>query len=286
MSHEPVLVIAPHPVWQTVLRFDALALGEVNRAVSSRSYASGKGANLAIAMERNGHRNLSLLQPLGGVAGSRIDEDLKRFELKGLSVPVSCEARTCTTLLDPIQGSTELISPHMSLSKTEWKALAQGMEPWADDEKATLVLAGSLPGGDVSPFLETLQGRRASMWLDAVDQRLLACRPEVLKINRFEWEGLGSPTQEKIKGDAEVCIVTDQDRAVRAWVDGASFEIIPPPLQNPLNTIAAGDTFMGTLVCARRGGRTWRESIELAAARATEKCDLLAVEDLPTMELL
>src|SRR5262249_7617530 len=60
-----ILAAGLTPAWQQILQFDALAVGEVNRATDVQWCASGKVLNVGIALGHLGAESLTLA-PLGG----------------------------------------------------------------------------------------------------------------------------------------------------------------------------------------------------------------------------
>ncbi|KTS84007.1 1-phosphofructokinase [Microbacterium testaceum] len=208
---------------RAVVLAEALAPGEVQRALSSREDAGGKGVNVARVVTAagaparavvpvNGHDPYRLLLEDAGIA-------LDLVEVAG-------RARANLTITDPAGETTKLNLPGAELSAAEARALVAGVVAAA--EGATwLVLAGSLPPGVPPTFYADLIEAVRERWgsaapriaVDASGAALAAvvetARPDLIKPNHEE---LAELVGEDAADDAD--ILAEAARRARALVPG------------------------------------------------------------------
>ncbi|PTT20187.1 1-phosphofructokinase, partial [Microbacterium sp. HMWF026] len=173
---------------------DALVVGEVQRAVSAREDAGGKGVNVARVVAAAG-ADARAVVPVNAhdpyrmlLEDTGIDLDL---------VEVAGRARANLTITDPAGETTKLNLPGAELSAAEAEALTAGVVAAA--EGATwLVLAGSLPPGVPAAFYADLIVAVRERWgahapliaVDASGEALAAvvatARPDLIKPNHEE----------------------------------------------------------------------------------------------------
>jgi fructose-1-phosphate kinase PfkB-like protein len=107
------IVLGANAVWQKVVDLDHFTKGKVLRANSVIAMASGKGANVAIAMERLrgkeqlGIENHLLLQTLGGLTGSAIETDLEPFPKPHVVAP------PCVNTVEASRSSLNLLRAYV-----------------------------------------------------------------------------------------------------------------------------------------------------------------------------
>lgn len=308
-SVSKVLIIGLNAVWQRIVHFDHLELGRVQRATKQQCCASGKGANVAIALERLGHPKVHLLQAEGGSTGQLIHRDLQRFKIQTHKIPIQNESRVCTTLLDPQHGSTELIEPSPHLNAQEWQLCCSELQKLTQDP-CTLMISGRQPSGPSSCFFEDITSRPAhvKLWVDSVEAPWLDAQPDLLKINLeelFELSSQALPAHEQRSDDdenfqktvielmqklktthrIEQLIVTNEDRAGWAMDSNERFKFQPPHLAKVVNVIGAGDSFFAGLCYATHAGLNFPEACDFAARVASTRCGLERVEDLQAIDL-
>jgi len=286
-----VTILGINAVWQKVMTLpQGLKPGSIHRTLPSASFFSGKGGNVAIAMERLGHPDIELVQALGGETGKWIEMDMARFSITSKPLWISSDSRMCTTLIEGGGRTTELIEPSPEMTSSEWRRMADLVQERLVEGRDILI-CGSFPGGDPAPLLECLSTRPKEnrLWLDGVREDVLNLSPEVLKINRHELTGLVKQS----RGLAEDCqevshrfhiptlIITAEDGHVCLWKQDQWLEIPVPPVAKVVNTTGAGDTFFGALVNAHQRGLTWRNCLGSAIQWASFRCGLANIEDLP-----
>lgn len=227
---------------------DALVVGEVQRAVSSREDAGGKGVNVARVVAAAGAAARAVV-PVNAhdpyrmlLEDTGIDLDL---------VEVAGRARANLTITDPAGETTKLNLPGAELSAAEAEALTAGVVAAA--EGATwLVLAGSLPPGVPATFYADLIVAVRERWgadapliaVDASGEALAAvvatARPDLIKPNHEE---LAELVGEDHATDADLLA----DAARRATA------LVPDHVASALVTLGADGALLFTAEGAWRG---------------------------------
>ncbi len=253
-----LLSVGPSPAWQKVLHFGALAVGEVNRAVSRCEGSGGKGCNLARAAQRRG-AVVTLAQFAGGYTADFLTAELERLGIRHLTARTGSQTRVCTTVISDADGTvTELIEPSGVVTVAESQALCalvlaeiRGCEGVA--------LAGTCPPGVSGDFYAAIARAAgdAVLLLDAVcDVRpVLAEGVDIIKVNRAELVRLAErPRLEDAAwrcleefGVAAVAVTAGPDAAFLFLRQGA-WEYSWPRLSGVRNSTGAGDCVSGVLL--------------------------------------
>lgn len=263
-----ILVVGLNPAWQTVLGFPDFRPGQVNRARSAESLASGKGINAAKVLRRLGHE-VTLLQILGGENGRKCLEACDALGVRSLHAWVAAETRHCLTLLhrdreadgggdgesrqraaDAGPGTapgetTEIIAP-FAVDGPGVGALLLGSLPGEPDAFEGVAICGTVPPGAGEGIYDAVLERfrpRASVvdaWQGLRPESL--ARAGCLKLNTAEHAAL----LERLGPEAvsEVRFLLTSGAGVASVLRGAEVlaRLEPPRLASVANPIGAGDT--------------------------------------------
>jgi len=273
----------------------ALQPGEVQRALSSREDAGGKGVNVSRVVAAAGAPTRAVV-PVN-------DHDPYRLLLDDTGIPVDAiavagRARANLTITDPDGDTTKLNLPGAELSADESAALVAGVVA-ASEGVTWLVLAGSLPPGVPDTFYADLIAAVRGRWgsaapriaVDASGPALAAvvatARPDLIKPNHEELAELvgDDPSHDDdvleaatrratalVPGRVASALVTlGADGALLFTADGA-WRGRPPKIR-VASTVGAGDSslagyLLADLDGADAAGRLSR-SIAYGAAAAT-----------------
>jgi 1-phosphofructokinase family hexose kinase len=279
-----ILTAGLSPVWQQVLVFDALTLGEVNRARSVSWCASGKVLNAARALHHLGAPGKALTV-VGGSTGDAVRREFARAGIPARWVEVAPPTRVCTTILEAGRRvATELVPDAGEITPAEHAAFVATY----DEEAAAatvVVLIGSLPAGTLAGFYRELVGRtRGKVILDARGPELLdavAARPFLIKPNRGELQRtLGRPldsdedlfaAMREMNGrGAEWVVITDGPNPVHATSRDGLYRLRPPPVP-VVNPIGCGDCMAAGIAWAVHRGMEPVEAIRRGLAVAADK---------------
>jgi len=275
-----ILVTGLNPAWQKILEFEALAPGQVNRALALHEFGSGKGLNAALILRCLGHE-VSLLQIAGGINGRRHEQYCREVGVTPLCVQVAAETRVCSTLVDRASGqATELIEPFAVLPEERVvERLLDLVGPPAPD---ALLMSGTAPAGvDLGVYLRIAQKAASPLVvLDVIREvtaDLLAV-VDFVKINAAEYRQLESRglacCEPSVK--TPVFFITDGPRPARmirrldASVQVKSFRL--PSLTDLVNPIGAGDTVAGYLMHALLARQTPENAFREALAAGSASC--------------
>lgn len=165
-----VTVTASAAIDQTYLLTD-LVVGSVNRAVSAHQEISGKGVNVARAIELAG-QPVSAVLVLGELDGPLVAGSGFAHVLRAVTVPG--RTRLNTTITDANGRTTKVNQASIPLSREHWNALCETALAEVERLDADwLVLCGSLPPlaetGELVPLLELIDQAAATGTRIAVD---------------------------------------------------------------------------------------------------------------------
>jgi fructose-1-phosphate kinase PfkB-like protein len=290
-----ILVVGLNPAWQTVLGFGDFRLGEVNRAQSATTLASGKGFNTGRVLRRLGHE-VTLLQILGGGNGRLCLADCEALGMRSLHAWVEMETRACITLLhrerqgrdqdaspsglaDPSGSSpgeaTEIIAPFCVPETGVGRRLLE-LLPSHTDAFDAVAICGTVPPGVEAGIYDALLSRFPSAvsvvdaWqgLDAGSIAKAGC----VKLNRMEYGKLQAAFGDEAIAPA-LFLVTSGGGEASVLRGGASLARISPPLLPVVvNPIGAGDTVTAAVVHHLLAGQGPVEAFRRALALGSASC--------------
>ena len=243
-----ILILGLNPVWQKVLTFDDFEKGQVNRAGSLVSFASGKGINMVRALNQlkiSSH----IVQPIGGVSGNQFLDDASDFANLS-TTSISAYTRICTTCLDGKGGATEIIEPSPSLFLAENEALLELISSQMAQVDSVIV-AGTIPEGvDLKALALILKGQ--NVMLDNVQQAEALLEYGVgssLKINVKELQQLvggsgiiGIQSLINRYPQLENIAITNEAEATFLYTHSKFYKLEIEGNWPVLNPIGAGDT--------------------------------------------
>jgi 1-phosphofructokinase len=284
------IVLGLNAVWQKIHDLKELLPGEVMRDTRVECYASGKGANVAVALERLGASPICLVQCIGGIHGELVRKDLTRFKIEQYNILIQQDTRCCHTLRETQGRVSELIEPSPKMSELEWQKVNEVIKNFLSQGAAIFMVSGSLPEGYDEVIFESLKQRdsRSQLWIDSVDTRWLSCHPEVVKINKPEACGISKCENIQDAGRALIkeyslknLIITNQCEAGYASCEGQEFTFSVPKAPVVRNTIGAGDSFFGGLCFAKIQNLPWSQALDFASHFASLRCQFNRIEDIP-----
>jgi 1-phosphofructokinase family hexose kinase len=279
-----ILSVGLTPAWQQILRFDALRLGDVNRAREVHWCASGKVLNSARALHHLG-AGVRALTVVGGTTGQEIRRDLAQLGIAARCIECAMPTRICTTLLDAAsQTASELVPNAAELDDAGRDAFVAAYAEEAASAAVAIVI-GSLPAGTPSGFYRHLVTRTpGKVILDARGPELLEAlhaRPFLVKPNRAELErtlgrdlrderGLFDGLREINERGAEWVVITDGRNPIYARSRDGLFRV--QPVSRPVvNPIGCGDCLAAGIAWALAEGREPIECVRRGVAVAASK---------------
>jgi 1-phosphofructokinase len=95
-----ILTLTPNPSVDRTVFVDALRRGAVIRSRRSWSEPSGKGVNVALALQRHGLPATAVL-PVGGSVGTQLSQMLNQARLSAREVAIGGDIRSNISLVEP-----------------------------------------------------------------------------------------------------------------------------------------------------------------------------------------
>ena len=279
-------------------------LGHRHRAVESRTFAGGKGVNVARALKLLG-RPVIATGLAGSATGSRILEQLVEESILHDFTRIERESRTNLAVVDPTSGEQTEINergPEVSAEEVDWFIekllyLAQGA--------SLCVLAGSLPPGVDPGIYARLIGELRRLDVSAIldtdgePMRLgLRAEPAVVAPNVGEAEeavghefndaddyALGlAGLLEMGAGEAVITREVGCVAIVGSGHDRRRYEIEIAPLE-PISGVGSGDCFLAGYVAARYEGGSARECLAYGVACGAESTQHFGAGSLDPKEV-
>ena len=280
------------PAWQQILVFDAVAVGEVNRAREVHWCASGKVLNVARALNSLG-ADVDTVCPIGGPAGDAIRVEFSRDEIPAQWITTASTTRICTTVIEQTSGRvTEFVENARAITADELSRF-ESCYAEAASQAETVILTGSLPevegqGKSVELYRRLLDSSPQSI-LDVRGPELVAAldrRPLLVKPNREELASTCGRTlsdepavlramNQLNESGAEWVLVTSGRGDVLLTSLAASWRLVPFEVE-VVNPIGCGDCLAAGIAVALSEGADMVDAVRFGMAAAAQNAtDLL-----------
>jgi tagatose 6-phosphate kinase len=275
-----IICLGTTPALQQTMTFERVVIDDVNRAIETRQYASGKPINVARVLHTLGRRPLAS-GFVGGETGKFIRRDLEEIGLAHDFVEVKSATRICVTMVDRSAGTaTELIEESAAVGRNDCDLLLAKLRSLMVQCEG-LVLSGKLAPGVPEDFYARCITEAAGklVILDATGdalRRALPARPTIVKPNQKELAETAGMT---INSDASLKdAISKLITAGPKWVvvtagagktvvsDGKQFWRLATPSVHVISPIGSGDSFAAGLVAAVSAGQEVPEACRLAVA--------------------
>jgi len=268
-----IITVTLNAAIDKTLEVPNIQLGRRHRSVEQRTYAGGKGVNVARAVKRLGQPVLAT-GFAGGPAGTRIVEQLTEESILNDFVRIREESRTNTALLDPTSGiQTEINEPGPEVSEREAQLFRDKLLYLAQGARIC-VFAGSLPRGvptDLyADLIRELRKLGVTTVVDADGEALhsaVRAEPDVVSPNVLEAEELVghefNDDEDRLIGVREVVdlgarealMTTDEGCFASVLEDGSAhlYRVRIEALE-PRATVGSGDAFLAGFIAERYAG--------------------------------
>ncbi|AEJ40200.1 tagatose-6-phosphate kinase [Sulfobacillus acidophilus TPY] len=256
----------------------------VTRAVHR---AGGKGNNVARAIRTLGG-TVTAVGPYGGAVGQAIQTLLNRQGIPVLSVDIPDDNRICVALAGTGNAVTEIREqgPMVSVVALE-RLLVRLVERVSPDDWVTL--SGSLPSGLSAEiyfnWVKFLRPKVAGVIVDTAGDNLRAAlRANPTAVTPNEEEALAL-LAENLNGDTYV-LVTRGAQGVTLYGQNQAPKMWQAPHVEMVNSVGAGDAFLGGLVYALANGSGWEDAIILAVAAGSASVRHFGIADFDPEDVL
>jgi len=275
-----VVTVTLNPAIDRTVTIRDFRPGTVNRVEAVRTWAGGKGINVAAGLADAGLR-VAATGFIGDENRGLFEELFQRKGIHDACVRLHGSTRVGIKIFDPEKAQTTDINfPGLPADpaavESLGKRLNQVAAPW-------YVIAGSLPPG-VPPavyadLIRVLKGRGGEVVLDTSGEALraaLAAGPSVIKPNVHELEDLvGAPlastaalieaARTLLTGGVTLVVVSRGEQGA-AFVTTHEVVHARPPSIAVESTVGAGDAMVAGIVTAKIRGLTLGETARLATA--------------------
>lgn len=288
-----IITLTPNPSLDRTIFIDALPRGQVIRSRRGQSEPSGKGVNVALALNAHGRDVLAVL-PIGGHAGTQIVDMLSAAGLPHSVVPIQGDIRSNISLVEPDGTVTKVNEAGPQLTAHEIQRLVTAVFSNSVAHTTWIAGCGSLPQGpddDVYAQL-TAEGRRRGIKvaLDASGAALeqaLGHGPHLLKPNAEELAELAGRDLLDV-GDVIDAAQGLRDRGAEAvlaslgpdgavLVDGDGAVHGEAPATQVVSAVGAGDALLaGFLAEGGAGTEALASGLSWAAAAVRQAGTLFA----------
>lgn len=277
-----ILTITLNPAVDLACIVPGFALDQVNRAVSCRSDAGGKGVNIAGLLRLFGLE----VSATGFLGRDNPDIFEKHFKDKGITdtfVRVPGSTRTGIKILDPASRTTTDINlPGLSPAKEQLAQLFGVVERQLQDTML-VIIAGSLPPGvpseTVAELVELIKSREVRVFVDTSGPALghaIQAKPTLIKPNIEELsECVGYPVNDdgEIVREAKRLVATGIETVVVSlggrgalFAEKEAFFFTTPPKVDVVSTVGAGDAMVGSMAVGLAENLSLKERARLATA--------------------
>jgi len=244
--------------------------GETVSSAEPAWFPGGKGANQAVAAARMGG-NVSMFGAIGTDEPGQMC--LAALEQSGFTVDavmrVSSPTSTALVMVEH-SGENQIVvadgaNQHASFDSTQVSS-ADAVIVQFEIPESVIVEVGNAANGifcvNAAPVRELSEELNSLI--------------DVLIVNEHEFAQLGEPKMGLV-------IVTAGAKEVVAYQNGEAVATAQPPVVDALDTVGAGDTFVGAFVVAYASGKSISDSLDLAcAASALSTLKLGAQSGMPT----
>lgn len=188
-----IITVTLNPAIDKTVTVEQLCVGELNRILTSREDAGGKGINVSKTINSLGGKSIAA-GFLGGNAGQAVRKELEALGIENCFTYVKNNTRTNLKIADEKGCITEINEPGPEISTREAeefeKALMQMIKPGD-----LVILSGSVPGGISADYYGRLtreiHARSGKVFVDAdgnVLDEAIKEKPDIVKPNLRELE--------------------------------------------------------------------------------------------------
>jgi tagatose 6-phosphate kinase len=283
-----ILVVGHNPDWKKIYRISRMDVGRVNRLEAAEFFPAGKGANTARVLLALGEKVL-LLSYFGGNNGERFRRAIRAEGIPHRHVRTRGETRTCVTILESGDLTTELIEPAAALEAVEVERFQRLFERSLIRARLLIVAGTSLPGSPercYRGYVERAKTRKIPVILDSYKvhgRAALEADPDVLKINLFELESLTGKTLSD-PGERKTALRDVRDTYGLTWIiitrgaegvegfDGNTFLHAAAPAIQVRNPIGSGDAVTAGIAHTLLRGESLEQALLRGTALGTANC--------------
>lgn len=280
-----IITVTLNPALDKTIEIDQFKIDAVNRIVSTRVDAGGKGINVSKVIVELKHKSTAL-GFLGGSSGTQIKNYLEELNIDNNFLTVKGETRTNIKIFDKVFNThTDINENGPSLGQQDITNMKEKIMEYCSDN-SIVVLSGSVPGGVSTSIygdiIKNVKSKGGKVILDAEGELLMQgikAGPYMVKPNIDELEkafGMSINSEDEVIETAKkileygvkyVVISLGSEGSIFiscdkvAKVKGIKVEV--------KSTVGAGDSMVAALAVAVQEDYSFEEAIKLACATST-----------------
>ena len=280
-----IITVTLNPALDKTIEIDEFKIGSVNRTVSTRVDAGGKGINVSKVIKELQHKSLAL-GFLGGSSGNQIKNYLDDLDINNEFLSVKGQTRTNLKIIDKGNNThTDINENGPSLVEEDIINIKEKIMKYCGKD-SLVVLSGSVPSGARSTIycemIKAIKDKGGKVILDADGELLIEgikAGPYMVKPNIDELEkafGINGNKEEEVIATAKKILehgvkyvaislgskgsmFISNDKVAK--VNGIKVEV--------KSTVGAGDSMVAALAIAVEKDYSFEEAIKLASATST-----------------
>jgi 1-phosphofructokinase len=280
-----IITVTLNPALDKTIEIDEFKIGSVNRIVSTRVDAGGKGINVSKVIKELQYTSLAL-GFLGGGSGSQIKNYLDDLNIDNEFLLVKGETRTNLKIIDKVNKThTDINENGPSLGKQDITNIKEKIMQHCKED-SLVVLSGSVPNevssSIYSEIIKDVKNKGGKVILDAEGELLMEgikAGPYMVKPNIDELEkafGMSINNEEEVIETAKKILEYGVKYVVISLGSEGSIFISSDKVAKVKgikvqvkSTVGAGDSMVAALAVATEKDYTLEEAIKLACATST-----------------
>lgn len=277
-----IYTVTLNPAIDKTVVIEDLRTGGVNRVVSVRSDAGGKGINVSKCLKNLGEASVAAAI-LAGQTGKQLSAMLEAMQIPMLRIQTEGENRTNLKIIDPVKReNTDINEPGPVIDAKTLESLKEKLGK-SVGKGDIVVLSGSLPAGVdkglYGQWIRYFRSHDASVFLDADGeplQRALDALPYMIKPNNEELAAMLGKERLSMEeliaegkrlhetGIPEIVISLGGDGALFISSDGCfRAEGLKVPVKS---TVGAGDSMVAAMAYGKAKKLSREQKIRLSVA--------------------
>lgn len=280
-----IVTVTLNPALDKTIQIDTFRISEVNRVLSVREDAGGKGINVSKLIHSLGGETIAV-GAVAGAVGDFIEKQLDELGTPHDFVHTEGNTRTNTKIVDiSLKTYTDINEPGTPLSQEALDQIEEKIFKYATED-GVVVFSGSIPsnvGKDIyGHWIKKVKAKGIKTILDADGELLkkgIEAGPYLIKPNIHELEMLYNKKfetrEEAIRFAKNLLDYDIEIIALSMGGHGCAFitkdkiyfaKAIPVEVKS---TVGAGDSMVAALAYAIQKNASLKEAIKLAVAAAT-----------------
>ena len=287
-----LICVSANPAIDRRLRLESIAVGQVNRALSTQPFPGGKAAHVAMVAQALGSE-VMWVGFLGGATGEQCESGLAELGIPLTVVRTRTETRANLELISSNGTVTEILEPGGTVTDDEVDRLCNACRDiFAEcDEGSQVAISGSLPPGTPVDFYAELirlaHLYRCRVLFDTSGDAFLhglSANPDLVKPNRQEAVDFSGGPVDSVGEATDVArslfAAGARSVAISLGTDGMLWQ----PTANSLalgshlppvpawSTVGCGDAALAGFAAAYERGLSEKEALALAVACGAANC--------------